>query len=201
MRSRLGRMSIVLLALVAWSCGAARPSKYYSLDMPSSTSLSGAPIAADLLIGRFSAPHILRDDRIVYRYGSTQLGAYDYHRWAEPPADMVEALFLRTLRNTGRYRSVAAQGSNSSGDFILRGRIQEFGEVSEPVLGARVVMDVELIEKSTGRAVWTDMFDKTEPVNGKEVPDVVAALNRVAQQAVEKFAAGVGTYFSQHPPK
>jgi ABC-type uncharacterized transport system auxiliary subunit len=201
MRSRWAIVSSAVLLVVAWGCGAARPSKFYTLEMPTTSAMAGPPIAADLLVSHFTAPQLLRDSRIVYRYGSTQLGTYEYHRWAEPPAAMIQALLLRTLRTSGRFRSVAPQASNASGDYLIRGRIQEFGEVSEPSLGARVVMDIELVEKASGRAVWTDFYDQTEPVNGKEVTDVVAVLNQVARRGIEQFAAGIANYFAKRPPR
>jgi ABC-type uncharacterized transport system auxiliary subunit len=60
---------------------------------------------------------------------------------------------------------------------------------------------VELFEKSTGRVVWSHFYRQDEPVNGKEVSDVVAALNRNAQRGIEECVAGVAAYFAQHPPK
>jgi ABC-type uncharacterized transport system auxiliary subunit len=169
--------------------------------MPSAATGGGPRIETDLLVGRFTAPHVYRDDRIVYRYGATQLGTYEYHRWAEPPADMIEALFVRSLRASGRYRSVQSLRSNANGSFIIRGRIQEFGEVSSGALSARVAMEAELYEKATGRVVWADYFDQTGPVNGKEVADVVATLNQITLRAIEQFSGGIASYFAQHPPK
>jgi ABC-type uncharacterized transport system auxiliary subunit len=200
MRRKLMVGGIALLALLAWGCGAARPSKYYALNMPSSAA-TGPAINTDLLVARFTSPHVYRDDRIVYRYGETQLGTYEYHRWAEPPADMIESLFVRTLRASGRYRSVQSMRSNAAGEYIIRGRLQEFGEVSGTSLAGRVAMEVELFEKSTGRVVWSHFYRQDEPVNGKEVSDVVAALNRNAQRGIEECVAGVAAYFAQHPPK
>ncbi len=63
------------------------------------------------------ASHLYRDDRIVYSSGGTQMGTYEYQRWAEPPTEMVEEILLRELRTSGRYHAVYTHRSNVNGDF------------------------------------------------------------------------------------
>ncbi len=171
------------------SCGgAARPSKYYHLALPAMPPQAGAanayPVA--LLVGRLTAPHLYRDDRIVYRNGAQELGTYEYHRWAEPPTEMLEGILLRILRDSGRYQTVQLLRSNARGDFIVRGRLHNFEEISgEPML-ARVALEIELYDIKTGTTVWSQFYSHDEPVNAKQVPAVVEALNRRAGgQAIE----------------
>ena len=195
-------LAAVLIGISA--CGAAHPSKFYQLSMPSSSaSASAARIDTDLLVGRIVAPHLYRDDRIVYRTGSTQLGAYEYHRWAEPPTDTIESLLLRSLRDTGSYRSVSSMRSNARGDYILRGRLNELDEVSggSSSVSGRVDIDFELYSQKTGTVVWSKHYSNDESVSGKDVPAVVDALNRNLQRAVEQTVAGLADYFAKHPPE
>jgi len=191
---------LVTLLVIAAGCGAARPSKFYQLDLPSS-SASGPRINTDLLVGRITSPHLYRDDRIVYRVGSTQMGTYEYHRWAEPPADMIEALLLRALRASGNFRSVQGLRSNARGDYLLRGRLHEFGEVTGAAVAARVVLEVELYSQRTGTTVWSKYYSADEPVNGKDVPAVVEALNHNVQRAIDQIVAGLADYFAKNPPQ
>jgi ABC-type uncharacterized transport system auxiliary subunit len=194
-------LAIILAGLTA--CGAARPSKFYELDIPetSAPATSAPRFQTDLLIGRIIAPHLYRDDRIVYRMGSTQLGAYEYHRWAEPPADSMENVLLRALRDSGQYRSVQSLRSNARGDYILRGRLHELDEITGANLVGRVDFEVELYSQKSGTVVYSLHYNHDEPVAGKDVASVVDALNRNLRRAIDQIVAGMADYFTRHPPK
>jgi ABC-type uncharacterized transport system auxiliary subunit len=193
---------IAVAALMTASCGATKPSRYYAIEVPTATAGAASAMPVTLLVGRVTAPHILRDDRIAYRSTATEIGMYEYHRWAEPPATMMEALVVRRLRGDGRYRSVQSLSSNAQGDYILRGRLHQFEEVSGASgLTARVSLEMELFDKKSGTVVWTNLFKAEETVNGKEVPAVVDALNTGTQRVLDQIATGLSTYFAQHPPK
>lgn len=196
------RMFIATAALLCASCGATRPSRYYAIEVPASGSSAANAMPVTLLVGRITAPQVLRDDRIAYRSSSTEIGMYEYHRWSEPPASMMEALLVRRLRADGRYQSVQSLSSNAEGDFILRGRLHQFEEVSgNPGIAARVSLEIELFEKKSGTVVWNHLFNDEEPVATKEVPAVVDAINRGSQKVLDQIASGLASYFAQHPPK
>lgn len=203
MRQTIRSAAIALAVAALAGCGSTRPSKYYQLEVPATP----PPVEVrniypvTLLVGRIGAPHILRDDRIAYRTGPVQMGTYEYHRWAEPPTEMVEGILMRLLRASGRYRGVQPQRSNARGDFIIRGRLHEFEEVSQPQLAARVAMEFELDEIETGTTVWSQFYSHDEPANGKDVPAVVEALERNVQRGLQQVAAGLDQYFATHPPK
>lgn len=206
MRMRKGVLGAVMAAAVAMAgcSGATRPSKYYALELPAMPAqASGNSHAVSLLVGRMTAPHLYRDDRLVYRSTGLELGTYEYHRWAEPPTDMLEAMIVRMLRTSGKYQTVQALHSNARGDYIVRGRLHDFEEVAGESSGivARVAMEVELYELKSGKTVWTHFYAHDEPVAGKDVPDVVAALNKNVQAGLAQMTASLDQYFTQHPPK
>ena len=194
-------VSAIALCAALASCGSSRPSKFYSLQVPSATPAAASRLPVDVLVGRISAPQILRDDRIAYRASATELGTYEYHRWAEPPAVMIEELVLRSLRDSGRFRSVQTQKSNTRGEFIVRGRLYEFGEVSGTPLTGRIKLELEAYDPGEGRVVFTRLFASDEPVNGKEVADVVVALDRGVQRAVSEFVPAFADYCAKNPPR
>lgn len=206
MNRRLPALLTLSSALLLSSCGGAvRPSKYYALDIPEMPPASGGPFKVVLLVGRINAPQLYRDDRIVYRTGPSQLGAYEYHRWAQPPAEMLESLLLHMLRSSGKFTSVQELASNAQGDFILRGRLHNFEEVSSPSLGARVVLELELYERSSGNVVWSHFYSHDEPVaaSGKkvEVPAVVEALNHNVRRGLDEALVSLDAWFAAHPKK
>jgi ABC-type uncharacterized transport system auxiliary subunit len=197
--------AVIFCALLCAGCGASRPVKYYVLD-PGSSSASSVTTTAPrfpitLLVTRISSAHLYRDDRLVYGSGPVQLGTYEYHRWAEPPIEMVQDTLVTSLRSTGDYRSVSAIGSNLRGEYIVRGHLYALDEVDKPEIAARFSIQLELFDPRTGTTVWTSSYSHDEPVNGKAVPDVVEALDRNVHAGLQQLTASLGQYFASHPPQ
>lgn len=202
-KSRAALFSCAMVVVFLGGCGAARPTKYYQLtvpgDAPASPGADPAPVT--LLVGNLQASHLYREERIVYSADGEQMGTYEYQRWAEPPTEMVEEVLLRELRASGRYRAVYAQHSNTNGDFLLRGRLYDFKEVTGKAMVARVTVEFEMRDLKSGATVWTHYYQSDEPVNRKDVPAMVAALDRNVQRGVKEVLAGLDQYFASHPAK
>ena len=184
-------------------CGATRPSKYYQLtvpaDAPAAERTDAVPVS--LLVGGLMTSHLYREDRIVYGNGSEQLGTYEYQRWAEPPAEMIQEVLLRHLRASGRYRAVHYRRSNMKGDFALRGHLYDFKEITGSQMSARVTLDLEMRDLKNGATVWTHYYTHDEPAAGKDVPAVVVALDTNVQRAVKEIVESLDQYFASHPVK
>ena len=197
----MNRGFILIAALAAGllaGCGAARPSKYYQLTVPGNSAADAerSPYPVTLLLGPLRASHLYREDHIVYSSSGENMGTYEYQQWAEPPTEMLVEVLLRELRASGRYRAVDALRSNSHGDYILYGRLYDFKEISAAPLLARLTMDLELRETKTGSTVWTHYYSHDEPVTGKDVSAVVAALDRNAQRGMGEVKSSLDQYFS-----
>lgn len=192
---------LLLCATFAGGCGAARPSNYYQLTVPggSAPTAGPAPYAVTLLVGPIMASHLYREDHIVYTSGGQSMGLYLYQRWAEPPTEMIRDILLRELRDSNRFQSVNLWGSNTRGDYLLRGHLYDFREVSEGALVGRVTLELELENTHTGATVWTHFYTHDEPVNSKSVAAVVAALNQDTQQGLGEFRTSLEQYFAAHP--
>ena len=209
MKSNLRRLALaagaaicaVVVAIAAAGCGAARPVKYYQLTVPgdmSSTSDANAfPIT--LLVGPLTGSRLYRDDRIVYSSGE-EMGMYETQRWASAPTDMLQEVLFRELRASGKYKMVNTLRSNARGDYILNGRLYDFKEVTGSAFVARVAVEYELRDTKTGVTVWSHYYSHDEPVSGKEVSAVAAAIDRNVQGIVSQVQAGVAGYFQANPP-
>jgi ABC-type uncharacterized transport system auxiliary subunit len=198
---RMQLVSLMMLAIVAAGCGAPRPVKYYVIDAPAPAANSApAQIPVVLLVGRFTASHLYRDDRLIYGSGPVQLGTYEYDRWAEPPADMVQNLLIADLRASGQYRSVSRVSSSARGDYIVRGHLLAMYGVDKPELVARFSLQLELFEPASRATVWTQTYTHDEPVQGKTVANIVEALDRNISAGLQQLSAGITQYFMSHPP-
>jgi ABC-type uncharacterized transport system auxiliary subunit len=193
-------MSTVLAAVLLGGCGAARPSKYFQLTVPgdSASMPERSANGVTLLLGPLRASHLYREDHIVYSAAGENMGTYQYERWSEPPTEMLVDVLLRELRASGKYRSVDVLRSNSRGDYILYGRLYDFKEISASPLMARLTIELELRENKSGSTVWTHYYSHDEPVSGKDISAVVAALDRNAQRGMGEVKSSLEQYFSTH---
>jgi ABC-type uncharacterized transport system auxiliary subunit len=192
--------ALALAALTFCGCGAVPQSKYYELQVPRETNSAAAADAfpVTLLVGPIKASHFYREDRLVYATDTEEMGTYQMQRWAAPPTEMMRDLLWRTLRASRRYSGVHLLASSSHGDFILEGNLYDFKEISGASLLARVNLALALREIKTGSIVWTQDCAHDEPVSGKEVSAVVAALDRNAQRCVTNAETSLNEYFGSH---
>ena len=181
-------------------CGAPRPIAYYGLQIPAAPSPSTYTWPIEVVVGRISGTDLLEASPIVYKTGRNQIGTYQYHRWTEAPVDMVQEKLIRLLRTTGDYQSISGLGSASGGELVVRGRLYDFAEVDGESITGVVSMEFELYNRRTAKIVWSHFYSQTEPVEAKQVPAVVQALDRNLDRGLKEVVAGLGRYFAANPP-
>jgi ABC-type uncharacterized transport system auxiliary subunit len=196
MRRMILASMALLAALTLDACGGGRPIRYYTVELPAAPEPTSSAYPIALAIGHIGAPETLQGQPIVYRSGRNEIGVYQYHLWAEPPVQMLKVMLIRRLRASGKYQSVAQLGSSGEGDFVLQGRLYDFEEVDTASVAALVSMEFELIDRRTRKTVWTHFYSDSEPVEGKEISEVVSALDRNLERGLTELASGLNAYFS-----
>jgi len=194
----------VFIAAGLSGCGAPRPVRYYQLEPPALAPVASteAPYPVTILLGPMTASSLYREDRIVYGTESEGMGVYEYQRWAEPPTEMIQELLLRELRGSGRFSEVYPLRSVIHGDYLLRGRLYDFKEVSaNSGVVARVNFELELRDNKTFKTVWSYSYHQDEPVTGKDAAAVVAALDKNIARGTQEAVASIEQYFAQNPPQ
>jgi len=182
--------------LVCASCVATRPVRYYTIEQASPPANQGKPDGLVLLVGNIATMEALQDGRIRYRSGPNESGAYEYHRWTERPGSMVRTSLVRALRASGKYRRVQEAGSLATGDYLLLGKVYEFGEVDSASIQTRISLQVELVDRKTNHNVWDRLVERQEPVGGKTVADVVQSLDRNLQHVVSETAVEIDKFLT-----
>jgi cholesterol transport system auxiliary component len=183
---------LIFLAIAACladtGCVSAKPVHYYTLGAPPPPANRGTPDGLILLVGSIATPEALQDGRIRYRVGSNEAGTYEFHRWTERPGSMVRNALMHELRGSGKYQRVLESGSATNGDYLLRGKLDEFDEVDRASVQTRISLHVELVDRKTHQNVWDYTIEREEPVGGKSVVDVVQSLDRNLQHVVSETA-------------
>jgi len=198
---RLFTLSILTICIAA-GCVTARSPRYYYLTAPPVTPQAGAPqFPVTILVGRLNAPRVLRDDRVVYGMTDVELGVDEYHRWSEPPTEMIEQILVEHLRRSGQYKSVQKISSTARGDFLLRGHLTSFNEIDQSGgIVARFKIQLELFDQKAGVVVWSEPYSHDEPVVGKKsVSAVVEALQKNVNAGIEQLSASLAQYFASRP--
>jgi ABC-type uncharacterized transport system auxiliary subunit len=199
---RLASLAVFFVCLAA-GCTTARAPRYYRLNLaPVAAQSSASPVPVSILVGRLSAPRILRDDRVVYGMSDVELGVDEYHRWTEAPTEMIEQLLVERLRRSGQYKSVQRISSTARGDYLLRGHLGSLNEIDDPAgIKARFDIQLELFDQKSGSVVWTDSYSHDDPVEKKTVTAVVESLQKNVNAGMEQLTAGLTQYFASHPPQ
>jgi ABC-type uncharacterized transport system auxiliary subunit len=193
-------LPVVAAALFLSAC-APHKIQYYQLSDYPQKAAPAPPVESGfvILVGRIATPLALQDGRIRYREGANEVGAYEYHRWTDPPGIMVRDLFIEALRTSGTYKAVQDAGSTSEGDYAVRGKLLEFSELDGPAVETRVALDLELRELKTGRVVWARTLTHNDPVQAKKVADIVRSLDRGLQAVIADATQGIGAYIAAPP--
>lgn len=194
--SLIGSLAIAALLLLTNACTPHRV-QYYQLSAnvkPAAPAETG-PV---LLVGRIATPQALQDGRIRYHAGANEVGAYEYHRWTDPPGMLVRESLIHVLRASGKFKSVQEAGSTAEGDYTVRGKLLEFSELDGNGISTRVSLDLELREVKTGRLVWNEVLTHDDPVKAKTVADVVQSLDRNLQVVLGDAASAIGSYVTAH---
>lgn len=200
----VGAMIVFPVALVLATlsgCGSTRPIKYYQITYPTAAAPPSEVIDTIVMVRSFEAAHLYLDNKMVYGMDSLEMGTYQYQRWVEPPAEILQDSLVRGLRASGRFKGVYSLRSDINGQFILGGHLYDFKEVDGSAIVARLSYETRLRERKSGATVWSHVYSHDEPASDKSMPAVVQAMDKNVQRSVEEVQAGLDEYFRAHPVK
>ncbi len=187
---------IFAVALCLSGCmGKVRYPSYYTLSMPTPPDPPVQEAShTSLAVREFRAPGYLRQGAIVYRESPEQVGFYNYHRWAVDPREFLTTAVEDRLRASGNFAVVKKYDGHPDVDYILSGRLEKLEEIDYQG-GVHVVVAVsaEVTNLHTGTTVWTNAASETGNVVQRNVPAVVAEMNRTMNRAIEKLLSTLPT--------
>lgn len=187
------RMAIVFtlaaLIIIVGCGGAVKYPNYYTLHVPPPPDPpTPENVHATLAVREFRSPAYLRQGAIVYKASAEQIGFYNYHRWAVDPREFVTNAVTDRLRASGNFTQVKLYDGRADIDYVLSGHLEKLEEIDyEGGVKVEVAISAQMTSLATGATVWTNSISEVGTVGQRDVPAVVAEMNRTMERAIEKL--------------
>jgi len=189
-KRRMGVCVVLATLIILAGCGgAAKYPNYYTLHVqPPVDPPAPEGVRTSLAVREFRSPTYLRQGAIVYKTSPEQIGFYNYHRWAVDPREFVTNAVAEHLRASGNFAQVKLYDGHSDIDYILSGRLEKLEELDyDGGVKVEVAISAQIVCLATGAQVWTNAVSEVGTVDKRDVPTVVAEMNRTMDRAIEKL--------------
>lgn len=158
MSPRASRTGLLALSLLAASClgGGNVPRTHHYVLQPPPPPARTAPSGLHVGVATLEVDPPYDQDRLVYRpkRGGTEVGFYNYHRWAAPLGRLMASSLAGALTGAPGVASAEPLVSGIDYDAVLFGRVVRVEEVEFPDRSeARVALALAL-EGGDGEILW-----------------------------------------------
>jgi uncharacterized lipoprotein YmbA len=178
------------IALGASLCGCSLLSR--TVPVTHRYQVVGTPVAADLPpdakieLRTVGGAEPYQDTGIAYQTSLYRLDSYHFHRWVEPPTDILREHLRQILY---RPSNLGSQEPNAK-PLLLDARIQAFQEVDEGAKHSGLVTVQFCLYPGDpfARALWCTTVSKQTPADGKGPENAAAAINLSFDAVMAQFA-------------
>jgi len=181
--------ALATLIILVGCGGAAKYPNYYTLHIqPPVDPPAQEGVRTSLAVREFRSPAYLRQGAIVYKTSPEQIGFYNYHRWAVDPREFLTNAVAERLRASGNFTQVKLYDGRSDIDYVLTGQLEKLEEIDyEGGVKVEVAISAQMTNLATGAQVWSNAVSDVGTVDKRDVPTVVAEMNRTMERAIEKL--------------
>jgi ABC-type uncharacterized transport system auxiliary subunit len=126
---------------------------------------------------------------LVYRRSadSTEVGFYEFTRWAAPLGQLLQRDLVRHLQRRGDLGRVEERQRQRAYHRVLRGRVLQAEEVDLPDgrVAARLRLELQLVD-SSGNLCWRGEVAGEVTDHAADGAQVMALLGRAAEQLLNE---------------
>lgn len=127
-------------------------------------------------------------DNMAYSVHPLQVEYYAKNKWAETPANMIQPLIIKTLRDTQHFRAVTTS-QNVQHDYILNTKITELRQVyNAHSTYAEFRLLAEIVNTRTGKIIATQEFMCREPMCQRNPYGGASAANITVANVMDQLA-------------
>jgi ABC-type uncharacterized transport system auxiliary subunit len=189
-KRRIAGCFVLATLIILVGCGgAAKYPNYYTLHIqPPVDPPAQEGVRTTLAVREFRSPAYLRQGAIVYKTSPEQIGFYNYHRWAVDPREFLTNAVADNLRASGNFAQVKLYDGRSDIDYVLSGRLEKLEELDYGGgVKVEVAISAQIVNLANGTTVWSNAVSEVGTVDKRNVPTVVAEMNRTMERAIEKL--------------
>jgi len=186
----------LLLALLA-GCSVlpkAETPSIYRLPASPLPHAQGNAVRWSLRINTPQAGRMIDSPRIVVLPAGDVVSVYQGARWSDSGTVLFRNRLVDAFRDDGRVSALSNDDAALQADMSLTGNLSAFQSEyrnGQPTVVIRY--DAQLVRTNGMRIVAARSFEVAEPVNGKAVPDVVAAFGRAGDTLAAQVVDWVGS--------
>jgi ABC-type uncharacterized transport system auxiliary subunit len=189
-RRKVIACGVFMILITSLGCvGKVRYPSYYALNLPAPPDPpKHEGVRAVVAVREFRSPGYLKQGALVYRPTPEQIGFYNYHHWAVDPRELVTNAVEAHLRASGMFSQVRTYDGHSDTDYVITGRLERLEEIDyEGGVKVAVEISAQMTSIASGVTVWSNQVTEIGPVEGRNVPAVVTAMNQTLDVAIGKL--------------
>ncbi|MDF3867366.1 ABC-type transport auxiliary lipoprotein family protein [Pseudomonas denitrificans (nom. rej.)] len=156
---------------------------FYLLPAAQQPARSNAAVNWSLRVSAPTASLALDSNRIAVVPQGNQLSSYQGARWSNRAPGLLRDRLLDAFTASGSIPALSSDETSLQADFDLTGELRAFQseyQNGKPVVHIRY--DARLVRTLGQRIVASRSFEVRQPVDGKQVPEVVSAFGKAADQ-------------------
>lgn len=178
----------------------ANPEVVYTLAehdvVTQTTALSSAPRWSLRVLTPYGN-RMVNSARILVLPDGSEISVYKGVRWSDSAPTMVRNRLVNAFRRQAQMGAVSNDSSSFVADVELGGDLNRFQVTYlEGVPTVDIQFDAFLVNPSNSHIIATKRFSVQQPVNGKEVPEVVQAFGKAA----DRLAVDIVTWVLKYGP-
>lgn len=159
-----------------------KPAKEYSLTQIPAPHHSRYRSGNIVMVMIPDAAPYYRNTQIAYELKPHEVSYFTENVWAEPPAQMLQPLLVKTLQNTNRYRAIVAPPVTGNYNYMLTTQILNLRVKydTQPAI-FEVTIRAQIFNANSNKAIATKDITVREPIcNGPFYTRILAANQAVA---------------------
>lgn len=170
---------------------AEQPSVYTLPAAPGARPRAVTPVPWGLRVATPNTARALDNARIAVVPANNTISVYSGARWSDSSPHLFRDRLADAFRDSGRITALSTDDSNLAADYELGGNLADFQtEYTDGKPEVVIRFDAMLANSRRHQIVASQRFEVREPVDGKEVPQVVQAFGR----AMDKLSRDVVTW-------
>lgn len=140
---------------------------------------------------------MLNSSRIVVRPDDSEVSVYKGVRWSDTAPVMLRNRLVDAFRTQSSITAVSSDNASLSSALEFGSDLNRFQvEYQNGQPTVHIQLDAFLVDPSDAHIVASRRFSVEQPVNGKEVPEVVLAFG----EAADRLAVDVVAWVLKHSP-